>query len=250
MVERTSAAGSRRAMHVMRHVRELIDTGRLVRGQRLPPERELARQLHISRASLRAGLGYLAAMGVLNVRHGGGTFISSGPPALGTASFAWMSSLHGFTDAQVFEARLLLEGSVAALAAERAGEHDFAAMRNELSEMRSTLDDPETYLIHDVRFHQLIAAASGNPILCAMMEPLGASVYDTRMATVNTAHDLPKATEMHQGIYEALLQRNAPAARQLMEQHLRRAELEISSERESRDSAPTQESASQPGTRA
>jgi DNA-binding transcriptional MocR family regulator len=94
------------AMQVVRHIRALIESGKLRRGERLAPEREFAKELGISRASLRAGVGYLAAMGVLKVRHGVGTFVDDGPPALSAASFELMYSLHGFTPRQIFEARL------------------------------------------------------------------------------------------------------------------------------------------------
>ncbi|MBN9616988.1 MAG: winged helix-turn-helix transcriptional regulator, partial [Acidobacteriales bacterium] len=69
-------------MQVVEHVRSLIAKGEVHPGDRLPPERELARKLKISRSSLRAGIGFLSAMGVLKSRHGAGTFVSSGPPAL------------------------------------------------------------------------------------------------------------------------------------------------------------------------
>src|ERR1700686_3038038 len=68
-------------MQVVKHVRSLISSGEVHPGDRLPPERELARKLKISRSSLRAGIGFLSAMGVLRSRHGAGTFVSSGPPA-------------------------------------------------------------------------------------------------------------------------------------------------------------------------
>ena len=71
---------SQLTMQVVEHVRSLIAKGEVHPGDRLPPERELARKLKISRSSLRAGIGFLSAMGVLKSRHGAGTFVSTGPP--------------------------------------------------------------------------------------------------------------------------------------------------------------------------
>jgi len=68
-----------RTRQVVNHIRALLEKGALQPGDRIPPERELARTLKISRASLRTGIGYLVAMGVMNVRHGVGTFIKDGP---------------------------------------------------------------------------------------------------------------------------------------------------------------------------
>lgn len=218
------------AMQVVRHIRSLIEEGKLGRGEQLPPEREFAKDLKISRASLRAGVGYLAAMGVLKVRHGVGTFVSDGPPALSSAAFEMMHSLHGFTPRQTFEARLIIEGALAALAAERGGEHHFAALSDELQDMEATAADPQTYLIHDVSFHRIIGEASGNPILGALTEMISASFYDTRRLTVKNASDLQESTEMHRAIYLALRARNAAEARRLMELHLRNAEAAMACE--------------------
>ena len=68
-----------RTMHVVSHIRALIENGTLQAGDKIPPEREFARSLNISRASLRTGIGYLAAMGVMKVRHGVGEQRKSEP---------------------------------------------------------------------------------------------------------------------------------------------------------------------------
>src|ERR1700761_6654253 len=124
---------SHRTMHVVNHVRSLIENGNLQPGDKIPPERELARALKISRASLRTGIGYLAAMGVMKVKHGVGTFVADGPPEFGKASLSLMGALHGFQTWQMFEARLILESQVASLAAERGKEEHYAAMAEEVA---------------------------------------------------------------------------------------------------------------------
>src|ERR1700760_863656 len=165
-------------MQVVDHVRSLISSGEVHPGDRLPPERELARKLKISRSSLRAGIGFLSAMGVLKSRHGAGTFVSSGPPALDSSSFTVLGALHGFLPWQMFEARLVIEASVAALAAERATNDQLTELAEEVAEMYASMDDPQEYLIHDIRFHRTIARASGNPILGALMETITATLSD------------------------------------------------------------------------
>ena len=133
------ASNSHRTMQVVDHVRSLIENGTLQPGDKIPPERELARSLKISRASLRTGIGYLAAMGVMKIRHGVGTFVADGPPDFGKASLSLMGALHGFQTWQMFEARIILESSLAALAAERGKEEHHAAMAEEVAEMFATL---------------------------------------------------------------------------------------------------------------
>lgn len=214
-----------RTMQVVNHVRSLIENGTLQPGDQIPPEREFARSLKISRASLRTGIGYLAAMGVMKIRHGVGTFVADGPPDLGKASLSFMGALHGFQTWQMFEARIILESSLAALAAERGKEEHHVALADEVAEMFATLTTPADYLIHDVLFHRIIAQASGNPILAAIMETVTSSMYDKRRRTVERATDLRESAEMHREIYRAIRARKPVEARQLMEQHLRMAQI-------------------------
>jgi GntR family transcriptional repressor for pyruvate dehydrogenase complex len=211
---------SQLTMQVVEHVRSLISKGEVRPGDRLPPERDLARQLKISRSSLRAGIGFLSAMGVLKSRHGAGTFVSNGPPALDSSSLTVLGALHGFLPWQMFEARLVLESSVVALAAERATDEHIAELAEEVTEMYAALDDPQEYLIHDVRFHRTIARASGNPILGTLMETITANLYEHRSRTVTNSRDLKEAAEMHREIYRAIRTHNPTQARLTMERHL------------------------------
>jgi GntR family transcriptional regulator, transcriptional repressor for pyruvate dehydrogenase complex len=212
-------------MQVVEHVRALIASGEVKPGDRLPPERELARKLKISRSSLRAGIGFLSAMGVLKSRHGAGTFVSSGPPALDSSSFTVLGALHGFLPWQMYEARIVLESNVAALAAERANDEHIAELAEEVAEMYASLDDPQEYLIHDVRFHRTIARASGNPILGALMETITASLYDNRRQTASHSQSLKESAEMHREIFRAIRSRNPIQARRTMETHLNEARM-------------------------
>jgi GntR family transcriptional regulator, transcriptional repressor for pyruvate dehydrogenase complex len=213
-----------RMMQVVNHMRSLIENGTLKAGDKIPPERDFARTLNISRASLRAGIGYLAALGVLKIKHGVGTFIADGPPEFGQASLSFIGALHGFQSWQMFEARILLESGLAALAAERSKEEHHAAMAEEVAEMFASIENPGDYLIHDVLFHRIIAQASGNPILAAIMETVTSSMYDKRRKTVERATDLRESAEMHREIYRAIRTRKPIEARRLMDQHLRMAQ--------------------------
>src|ERR1700722_15335302 len=142
---------SQLAMQVVNHIRERIEDGTLQPGDKIPPEREFAKALNISRASLRTGIGYLAALGVMKVRHGVGTFVADGPAEFGKSSLGLLGALHGFKSWQMFEARKLLETNLAALAAERGQEEHLTQLAEEVTEMYATADDAAQYLIHDVR---------------------------------------------------------------------------------------------------
>jgi GntR family transcriptional repressor for pyruvate dehydrogenase complex len=234
---RSDSPETHRMMQVVNHMRSLIENGALKPGDKIPPERDFARALNISRASLRAGIGYLAALGVLKIKHGVGTFIADGPPEFNHASLSFIGALHGFQSWQMFEARILLECGLAALAAERGREEHHAAMAEEVAEMFASIENPVEYLIHDVLFHRIIAQASGNPILAAIMETVTSSMYDKRRKTVERATDLRESAEMHRKIYRAIRARKPVEAREMMEQHLQMAQAAQGAERPTKASA-------------
>jgi len=208
------------AEQVVDQIGALIARGELRPGDRLPAERDLAKELGISRPSLRAGLRMLVARGVLQARHGSGTFVADGPPSLDSEQLSLLADLHGFTFDQMFEARSVLEVQVAGMAAERATAGHLAAIAEELANMLAEVGAPQRYLIHDIRFHRAIAAASGNPILATLIEMVSAVMYDRRRETIGRAHDFKESVEMHELIYHAIRSRNPEEARAQMHQHL------------------------------
>src|ERR1041385_1659685 len=211
---------------VISQLREMIHRGDLRPGDRLPPERDLAKMLGVSRPTLRAGIRSLAAVGVLQSRQGAGTFVvkADGPPSLDSSPLRLMASLHGFTPAEMFEARRSLEMAVAGLAAERATGDHMASMSEEIAGMYASLDDPEQFLVHDMRFHQTVAAASGNRILTSLMNMVATILFDVRSKTVKRARDLKESAEMHRTIYRAIRDRNPDSARDAMRDHLMMAQ--------------------------
>jgi GntR family transcriptional repressor for pyruvate dehydrogenase complex len=211
---------------VVSQLREMIHSGELRPGDRLPPERDLAKLLGVSRPTLRAGISSLAAVGVLQPRRGAGTFVveSEGSPSLDSSPLRLMAALQKFSSAEMFEARRSLEMEIAGLAAERATGEQLAAMSEEVTGMFASLDEPEQFLVHDMHFHQTVAAASGNRILTALMNMVATILFEVRSKTVKRAKDLKESAEMHRRIYRAIRDRNTAAARDAMRDHLLLAE--------------------------
>lgn len=207
---------------VINHVRTLIARGELRPGDRLPAERDLATQLAVSRPTVRAGLRGLAAMGVIESRHGSGTFIPDGPPRLGSEPLSFLAALHGFTREEMYEARRMLEVSASGLAAERASAEHLAAISEEVASLFATMDDPQQFLVHDIKFHRAVASASGNQIVASLVEMVSALYYGRRRETAALATDrnLRDAAEMHRRIYQAIRAHDTDAARALMNEHL------------------------------
>src|SRR5215510_7730889 len=162
------------AAAVVAHVRHLIDSGTLAPGARLPPERDLAQQVGVSRPTVRAGLRTLAALGVVRSRRGSGTYIPDGPPTFGAEALSFLAALHKVTGDDVYEARRILEVGAAGLAAERATPDHLATLADEVTGLFASLSDRQVFLVHDINFHRGIAAASGNPIVASLVEMVAA----------------------------------------------------------------------------
>jgi GntR family transcriptional repressor for pyruvate dehydrogenase complex len=209
---------------VVEHVRRRIQKGELRPGDRLPGERDLAVELGLSRPSVRSGLEALEAMGVVVSRRGAGTFIADGPPDLGREPLRLLASLHGFSVSEMFQARMVLEVGVANLAALNAKAEHLAPMAEEVTEMFASIEDPASFLRHDVRFHRAIAAGCGNRVLAALMEMVAAQFYEIRKQTIRHARDLRESAEMHRRIYRAIRAHDPGAARETMAEHLRLAQ--------------------------
>ena len=194
-----------------------IRAGVLAPGERLPSERDLARTLEVSRASVREALASLQLQGVVETRHGAGTFVVGAPPSNGTP--------HDASPSAVLEARTQLEPAVARLAAAR-GQRDEVAEKL-LAAMEAEPVDIATWNASDRLFHRQLAAMTGNPVLLAfadhvaalMDEPLWQRLRDDSIAT-------PGRTRIHVAehrmIYEAIVEGNAEAAAFYSAQHINR----------------------------
>jgi GntR family transcriptional repressor for pyruvate dehydrogenase complex len=206
---------------VVAFVRDLIERGRVRPGDRLPAERDLASLIGVSRPSVRAGLHALAAMGVVRSRHGSGTYIQDGPPALGSEPLGFLAALHGFTTQEMNEARQILEVGGAGLAAERATAEEVTTLADEVAGMFAALDDPHVFLVHDINFHRGVAAASHNPVIASIVEMVSALYYERRRETVQRAsdRDLRDAAHAHRRIYLAIKARDVEEARRAMSEH-------------------------------
>jgi len=155
-------------------IRDLIESGRMQPGERLPAEQELATQLGISRSSLREAVKALSQAKILDVRRGDGTYVTSLKSELLLSGLSFVVDLlQDQTLLEVFEVRRLLEPAATALAAERITAEQIEALRESLDQMRGT-SDPEELVLQDRRFHALIIEATGNATLCSILEAMSA----------------------------------------------------------------------------
>jgi GntR family transcriptional repressor for pyruvate dehydrogenase complex len=209
---------------VVSYVNQRIEQGLLRPGDRLPSERELAARTGVSRPSVRSGLRTLAAMGIVQTRHGSGTYMTEGPPVLDPTPLRVLAAVHRMSPEQMFEARCVLEVGAAGLAAERAGSDHLAAIAEEVSGMFATVDNARSFLGHDIRFHRAVAMGSGNPVLASLIEMVSGLFFEMRRhGPQRSPEQLREIAAIHRNIYQAVRAHDPDRARREMSTHLPRS---------------------------
>ncbi|HEY6694400.1 MAG TPA: GntR family transcriptional regulator, partial [Solirubrobacteraceae bacterium] len=149
--------------HVADRIAADIRAGRFAPGERLPSERDLARRLEVGRASVREAIASLQVAGMIETRPGSGSFVAAGADQRTRES-------HDSSPSDLLEARALLEPAVARLAAQRGGAD--AEIEFLLAAMEDA--DGDAWNDCDRRFHQRIAALTGNPVLHELADHIAA----------------------------------------------------------------------------
>ncbi len=189
-------------------------------GKRLPGERILAKDLGVSRPSLREALRTLERMGVLSTRHGSGTHVAESGAEVLRAPLEFLFMLEKPAVADLHETRTLLEVHLAGRAAERRTDADLQILESALADMKGSLADADALTEPDLRFHQALAAAAHNPVLERLMNCLRDAVAGMIRAAWPGAVSLSNTYETHARIARAVRKQDAPGARRAMEQHM------------------------------
>jgi GntR family transcriptional repressor for pyruvate dehydrogenase complex len=205
-------------------IKRMILAGDLRPGEKLPPERELASALGVSRNSLREAIRSLVLMNVLQSRHGDGTYVSSLDPATLMEPVSFLLSLDPSALAHLFETRRILEAETAALAAERITDEEVDAIRKCLVGMKAKTGSREDFLQADMRMHELITLAAKNPLLTQLMRSITGLGLRSRMRTVQAPGITERVMHDHARILAALERRDSDGARQAMLDHIEHAQ--------------------------
>jgi GntR family transcriptional repressor for pyruvate dehydrogenase complex len=196
-------------------------------GAKVPSERELTRDLGVGRSTVREALNGLAVLGVLEIRHGQGAFITEQGPTIAKGDVAAQPSaltaaLERGVTREFIEARLLVEVRVAGLAAERRTEDDLRQIEAALSVQEKRLGDADVEAVVGVAssFNLLIAEAAHNEVLAAMIEGFVGLMKERGPRL----YALPGFGEWdlkeHRGIYEAVRDQDSERAAELMREHI------------------------------
>ena len=189
----------------MERVRSLIMSGRLQPGERLPAEAELSAELGVSRSSLREAVRGLVTAGVLDVRRGDGTYVTSlTPDLLLTGVGAAVELMQDDSILDLLESRRVIEPRVTALAALRATPEQRREMESHVETM-ATATSHEELIHHDAAFHAAVARASQNAVLASILTGISRGTVRTRAwrgIIVADAHQ--RTLEEHRAILAAI----------------------------------------------
>lgn len=186
-------------------------------GDRLPPERELAVRLGVSRATLSQALVALEVVGVVAVRHGDGTVLT-GAVASGRVTDAIRAHADRLPD--VLEARDALETKLAALAAQRRTDRDVVAINGALELMERDIEAGGRGVEGDELFHGAVTAAAYSPLLGAMMRTIGELIVETRLESLSQPGRPRDSLAGHRRVADAIAAGDADAAAAAMHEHV------------------------------
>ena len=208
------------AEQVAQRLLSMIRNAELKPEQQLPPERELATMFGVGRPAVREAIRGLALLGLLRIRQGEGTFVGSLQPRELLEPLEMIIELNAGTLEALFDARLIIETGVAALAATRIDDAALQGLRGQIEHEAGLMDDPAAFAAADVAFHEAIIEACGNPFLQSIAGSLYLLGKKSRSITSRIPATLERSLQDHRAILAALHARDPQRAGQAMRSHL------------------------------
>lgn len=211
---------------IVRQLVGLVSSGQLKPGDRLPAERSLAEDLGVGRPTLREALRALQLLGILDIRHGGGVFVTELEPDTLLGSMDLFLSLDRHNLGTILEARKVIEGALLAFVAKIIEEPTIRKLEANLAELERVLEQSQKAKLDADRvsalaeeFRAIIEEAVGNPILTRAVKSLDVLSAATRK-NVTTAGSLERLLQNHRRMVEALVHHDSLAAQQALEAHI------------------------------
>lgn len=202
-------------------IKDMLLSGELRPGDRLPPEKELSERLGLSRNSLREAVKALELIRVLDVRRGDGTYVTSLEPGLLLEAVSFVVDLHqDHTVLDLFEVRRLLEPAAAAMATAKARPEDIARLTAMLDEVGPDTS-VEDLVAHDMKFHGFISELSANGYLSTLLESLSGSTLRARIwRGLTEENSVERTLAEHRAIVEAMAVGNPELVRSWVTVHI------------------------------
>jgi GntR family transcriptional regulator, transcriptional repressor for pyruvate dehydrogenase complex len=208
------------AEQIVEHLLNMIREKQLRPGDRLPPERELAVTLGVSRPPLREALRALSLMRMIENRQGSGTFVTSLKPELFVEHLDFIFTINDTTLLDLFEARKILEVGLVALAAQNITDQELEEVENCMQQAAECIDDPEAFLKADLELHEYFISAARNNILSLFMNSINDLNIASRRVTGEALTTRQQTLEHHRKIVDAIRAHDPQAASLAMRAHL------------------------------
>jgi GntR family transcriptional repressor for pyruvate dehydrogenase complex len=214
------------AQGVVAHITDSIRAGAMSPGDKLPTESEIMRIIGVSRTVVREAISHLQAAGLVETRHGIGTFVLAPPPATVTLGIDPATIVTMRDVLAILELRISLETEAAGLAASRRSSDELDALRVALDTFETSARAGGATVPSDVQFHLLIAQASGNRYFHDILNHLGTNIIPrARLNSARLAHDDPavymeRVIHEHEDIFNAIRRQDPDSARAAMRIHL------------------------------
>ena len=208
---------------IVKQLQDLITSNKLKPGEKLPPERQLAEELNVSRTSIREALRTLEMMGYLESKVGisGGTFVKEVTMETVVSPFSQLLVRNGNYITDLLETRLVLEIEVARLAALRRGDEDLVRIENAVKNMEAEIKEGGTGINGDNEFHRALGAAAHNDVLLNMVRMCGDLMEVQREEHLTNLDGEPdRALRSHKAICKAVREKNEEKAQSLMRKHI------------------------------
>lgn len=202
---------------VVGRLREYVRSAGLRTGDRLPAERELAERLGVSRTSVRQAIVALEVQGLIEVRHGDGTYLLRNH--LNTEPLQDMIERKRLLP-DVLDARDAVETKLAELAADRRQEADLLALDDAIAAMRETVARGDLGTAENERFHGAVVAAARSPLLAEFMASIAAAVAESRRESLRQPGRPRQSLGQHKEILAAIRARDPAAAAAAMHGHM------------------------------
>lgn len=205
---------------VVQRILDLLTCGELIAGEKLPSERDLAGILDVSRPTVREALRALSILGVLEIRHGGGVFVTSLEASELLTPLDFFVSLNSKNMGELFDSRIEYEPMIAALAAKRISDDGRNHLQDLLDAQLADPSNADTFHDTDIEFHKTFMDASGNAFLSRVGKMLQVLGDQGRRAFQKEEQTRRQSIADHQVIMEAMHNRDAKAVESAMRQHM------------------------------
>jgi GntR family transcriptional repressor for pyruvate dehydrogenase complex len=211
---------------IVQQIKDQIKKGILKPGEKLPSERKLADLLGVSRASVREAIQALAFSGYLEVNQGKGTYILEMATKYDEIA-NFFSEFSNYSLDYLMEARIMLEGEFARLAALNASQEEIDVIEKVFNEIDKS-KDLNSFVVKDLEFHLTIAKATHNPFMYGLMKIIGEMLYkETNRIIGKSRYTKENTIETTRDLVQAIKQRDAEKAKELMGEHIRDVKVSL-----------------------